>query len=164
MSLPDAETWDERLRHRYALEARVRIAMVGVGVRSPVLVSGMAIRPIRADDHLAILHQSLIGEALNHSSMLVFVADDAMRYVAVSSRACEVLGFTRDELLKLSVLDVAFEVTARAEYEEMIATGSRAGTAKLRTKEGRTVKFMYFATEARVAGLPFYVSCGVVAA
>ena len=124
----------------------------------------MAIRQIRADDHLAILHQSLIGEAVDHSPMLVFVADEAMRYVAVSSRACEVLGYTRDELLALSVLEVAFEPTAQAEYEEMIATGYRAGTAKVLTKDGQAVKFMYFATEARIAGLPFYVSCGVLAA
>jgi PAS domain S-box-containing protein len=124
----------------------------------------MVIRDIRPDGHLAILHQSLIGEAVDHSPMLVFVADEAMRYVAVSSRACEVLGYTRDELLALSVLEVAFEPTAQAEYEEMIATGYRAGTAKLLAKDGQAVKFMYFATEARIAGLPFYVSCGVLAA
>jgi hypothetical protein len=45
----------------------------------------------------------------------------------------------------------------------MIAAGSRAGTARLRTKEGRTIKFMYYATEAWIAGVLFYVSCGVIA-
>ena len=83
------------------------------------------------------------------------------RQCATSRSAVEraqVLGYTRDELLALSVLEVAFEPTAQAEYEEMIATGYRAGTARFLTKDGQAVKFMYFATEARIAGLPFYVS------
>ena len=58
-------------------------------------------------DALAILHQSLIGEAVEHSSMLAFVADEDMKYVAINSRACEVLGYSREELLKLRVVDVA---------------------------------------------------------
>jgi PAS domain S-box-containing protein len=95
--------------------------------------------------------------------MLAFVADEDMRYVAVSRRACEVLGYTRAELLKLSVLDVASEPTAEAEYAEMIATGFRAGTAMLRSKEGPMVEFRYVASEAKIAGLPFYLSFGVVA-
>jgi PAS domain S-box-containing protein len=115
------------------------------------------------DDHLAILHQALIGEAIDHSPMLAFVADEDMRYVAVSRRACEVLGYTRAELLKLTVLDVASEPTAEAEYAEMIATGFRAGTAMLRSKDGRAVEFRYVASEAKIAGLPFYLSFGVVA-
>jgi PAS domain S-box-containing protein len=115
------------------------------------------------DDHLAILHQALIGEAIDHSPMLAFVADENMRYVAVSARACDVLGYTRAELLKLSVLDVASEPTAQAEYAEMISTGFRAGTSMLRTKDGRPVEFRYVASEAEIAGLPFYLSFGVVA-
>jgi hypothetical protein len=46
----------------------------------------------------------------------------------------------------------------------MIQTGFRAGTALLRTKDGRTLEFRYFATEATVAGLPYYLSFGVIAA
>ena len=118
MSTPTLAAYYRRNRFRARQRRR--------GCSDRAMSSGETRLSARADDHLATLHQSLIGEALEHSSMLVFVADEAMRYVAVSSRACEVLGFTRDELLKLSVLDVAFEATARAEYEEMIAAGSRA--------------------------------------
>jgi PAS domain S-box-containing protein len=114
------------------------------------------------DDHLAILHQALIGEAVDHSPMLVFVADEDMRYVAVSRRACEVLGYTRAELLKLTVLDVASEPTAQAEYAEMVASGFRSGTAMLRTKDGGSLEFRYVASEAEIAGLPFFLSFGVV--
>jgi PAS domain S-box-containing protein len=115
-----------------------------------------------SDDHLAILHQALIGEAVDHSPLLAFVADDNMHYVAVSKRACDVLGYTREELLKLRVTDVASESTAQAEYAELIATGFRTGTATLRTKDGRSLEFAYFASQATIAGLPFYVSFGAV--
>jgi PAS domain S-box-containing protein len=116
----------------------------------------------RPEDALAIVHQTLIGEAIDCSPMLAFVADDNMRYVAVSSAVCDVLGYTRNELLKLRVPDVAFESTASAEFAEMVETGSRAGTAKLRTKDGQTVEFTYHAFETRITGLTFYLSFGVV--
>jgi PAS domain S-box-containing protein len=115
-----------------------------------------------SDDHLAILHQALIGEAVDHSPLLAFVADENMHYVAVSKRACDVLGYTREELLKLRVTDVASESTAQAEYAELIATGFRTGTSTLRTKDGRSLAFAYFASQATIAGLPFYVSFGAV--
>jgi PAS domain S-box-containing protein len=117
-------------------------------------------RPI--DDHLAILHQALIGEAVDHSPLLAFVADENMRYVAVSKRVCDVLGYTREELLKLRVTDVASESTASAEYAELVAAGFRSGTATLRTKGGRSLNFAYVASEATIAGLPFYISFGAV--
>ena len=116
-----------------------------------------------ADDHLALLHQALIGEAVDHSPLLAFVADEDMRYVAVSKRACDVLGYTREELLKLKVTDIASESTAPADYAELIAHGFRSGTATLRTKHGESLEFAYVASEARIAGLPFYISFGAVA-
>jgi PAS domain S-box-containing protein len=119
-------------------------------------------RPV--DDHLAILHQALIGEAVDHSPLLAFVADEDMRYVAVSRSACDALGYTRDELLKLRVTDVASESTAGAEYAELVAQGFRTGKATLRTKGGESLEFTYFASEAKIAGLPFYISFGAVSA
>jgi PAS domain S-box-containing protein len=115
------------------------------------------------DDHLAILHQALIGEAVDHSPLLSFVADEDMRYVAVSKRACDILGYTREELLKLRVTDVASESTAQSDYADLVARGFRAGTATLRTKDGESLEFTYFASEAKIAGLPFYISFGAVA-
>jgi len=114
------------------------------------------------DDALAILHQTLLGEAVDHSPMLAFVADEGMRYVAVNRRACDVLGYTREELLQLRVPDVASAPSARDEFAEMLAAGFRSGTATLRTKNGESLEFRYFASEALIAGLPFYLSFGVV--
>jgi PAS domain S-box-containing protein len=114
------------------------------------------------EDALAVVHQTLVGEAIDNSPMLALVADEAMRYVAVNSRACEVLGYTRGELLQLRVPDVAFQPTASAEFAEMVQTGFRAGAAMLRAKNGQEIAFEYFASEAQIAGVPFYLCVGVV--
>lgn len=114
------------------------------------------------EDALALVHRTLLGEVLESSSILVFVADEEMRYVAVSDGVCRVLGYSREEILKLRVSDVAYEPTAPAEYAEMVDTGERSGTAQLRTKSGETVAFQYFATETKVGVLAFFVAVGMV--
>jgi PAS domain S-box-containing protein len=116
-----------------------------------------------AGDALAIVHQTLLGESLERSNLLAFVADEDMRYVAVNRRVCEVLGYTRDELLQLRVSDVAVEASAPSEYTEMVDAGFRAGTTMLRAKNGDAIELSYFASETLIAGLRFYLSVGVVA-
>lgn len=111
---------------------------------------------------LALIHQTLLGEALEHSPMLAFVADEDMRYVAVNSRVCERLGYTRQEILGLQVSDIADDSSAPEEFAQMVATGHRSGTAMLRAKTGERVPFSYFAAETRVAGVVFYFAFGVV--
>jgi PAS domain S-box-containing protein len=94
---------------------------------------------------------------------LVFVADEEMRYIAVNERACEVLGYGREELLQLHVTDVAQEAQSGSEYDEMLARGFRHGTAVLTRKDGSTVELAYQARETVAAGLKLYVSVGFVA-
>ena len=53
------------------------------------------------------MQQGLLYEAWDQAPALVFVADENMRYIAVNRTACETLGYTRDELLGLSVTDIA---------------------------------------------------------
>jgi PAS domain S-box-containing protein len=110
-----------------------------------------------------LIQTSLLGEAVDTSPALVFVADEQMRYIAVNQTACDVLGYTRDELLKLTVADVARDSGAPAEYDEMLARGRRDGVAVLTTKDGRTLDFHYGASRTRVAKLEMFVSVGFVA-
>ena len=109
-----------------------------------------------------IIQTSLLGEAVDGGPALVFVADEEMRYIAVNQRACDVLGYTRDELLALRVSDVARAAEAPTEYDEMLARGSRNGTSMLTRKDGTTVEFDYRASTARVARLELFVSVGFV--
>jgi PAS domain S-box-containing protein len=111
-----------------------------------------------------MLQQALLGQAVDTADVLVFVADEKMRYIAVNQHACEVLGYTREELLALTVTDVSAEVEAPALYRQMISDRSQRGVSSIRCKDGTLLEFHYTATETRVSGLPYYVSIGTVAA
>jgi PAS domain S-box-containing protein len=110
----------------------------------------------------ALIQTALVGEAVDAGPALVFVADDEMTYVAVNRCACDTLGYTREELLRLRVTDVARERTSPAEYDEMLARGSRDGVSVLTTKDGRELTFEYRATQTKVAGLRLFVAIGFV--
>jgi PAS domain S-box-containing protein len=112
----------------------------------------------------ALIQTALVGEAVDGGPALVFVADEDMRYVAVNRCACDTLGYTREELLQLKVTDVARESTSPAEYDEMLARGSRAGVSILTAKDGRELTFEYRARRTKVSGLELFVAVGFVAA
>jgi PAS domain S-box-containing protein len=110
-----------------------------------------------------LIQTALLGEALEAGPALVFVADDEMRYIAVNQFACEALGYTRDELLDLTVPEVARQPEATRQYDELLVRGFRHGTAVLTRKDGSTVDFVYQAGKTTVAGLSFFVSIGFLA-
>lgn len=107
-----------------------------------------------------LVQMSLIGESVDGGPALVFVADENMRYAAVNAYACELLGYTREELLALSVPDVVRDPGAPDEYAEMLARGERTGTSTLRRKDGSELEFVYRASKTTLAGLPYYVAVG----
>jgi PAS domain S-box-containing protein len=123
-------------------------------------VSDSRVNPV--DDALALVHRTLLGEAIDQSSLLAFVADEGMRYAAVNATACEALGYSQSELQRLSVSDVVKELSAPADYADLVAKGQRSGTAELRTKDGRSLRFAYHSSETAVSGVQFYVSVGVI--
>jgi PAS domain S-box-containing protein len=100
---------------------------------------------------------SLLGEAVDHGPTAVFVADETGRYIAVNRAACELVGYTREELLTLSVYDLA-ENGGR--WSEVVASGTISGTTDLIRKDGATVPFSYVAGRTTVAGMPVFVSVG----
>jgi PAS domain S-box-containing protein len=102
----------------------------------------------------------LLGEAVDGAPVLVFVADAEMRYIAVNDHACEVLQYTREELLSLVVTDVATAPTARADYARMRESGWLPGMAELRRKDGSTLLMHYRAGETAIDGKTAYVSVG----
>jgi PAS domain S-box-containing protein len=106
------------------------------------------------------IQATLLGDAVEGAPVAVFVADENRRYIAVNAYACEMLGYSREELLALRVTEVAVHDTADAEYEEMVREGTRTGTAELRRKDGTTVSFRYRAGSTRVAAMLVYVSVG----
>jgi PAS domain S-box-containing protein len=108
-----------------------------------------------------LIQAPLLGEAIENGPAAVFVADEDGYYVAVNRAACDLLGYTREELLALTTLDVARYGAAPVEWAAMRKAGTRAGTATLTRKDGSTVEFTYVAGATQVAGMAVYVSIGV---
>jgi len=64
--------------------------------------------------------------------------DAARRYVAVNDAACELLGYTRQELLTKTIDDVSFPSAAHVHpmYARFVEEGSMRGIFALRRKSG----------------------------
>ena len=100
----------------------------------------------------------LLGEAVEHAPVAILVADDEMRYVAANVTACELLGYTREELLGLRITDVAAYPEAEGEFEAMIATGHLVGRTVVTLKDGSRRSLRHRSSEVRIAGLEYYVA------
>ena len=109
-----------------------------------------------------LLQAGLLGEAVDAGPALVFVADEQMRYVAVNRRACDALGYAREELLRLRVDDVAVGEESHELYQDLLLSRSQAGETLLKRKDGSTVAFSYRACETMAGGLTSYIAIGFV--
>jgi PAS domain S-box-containing protein len=105
-----------------------------------------------------LVQAALLGEAVDQGPTAVFVADEEGRYVAVNRAACALLGYSREELLALSVADVAEN---RGRWEELQERGTISGTTQLLRKDGTRAAFSWTAGRTVVAGMPVYVSVGI---
>jgi len=104
-----------------------------------------------------LVQKSLVGEAIEHGPMAVFVADEDGRYLAVNAYACELLGYERDELLGLRVTDVAVNEGASDDYGEVLRSGTHAGLTILRCKNGSELTMNFRASKTRVSGMELFV-------
>ena len=112
------------------------------------------------DVSLPLVQASLIGEAIDLGPVLAFVADEDMRYVAVNQYACDILGYTRSELLALTITDLAPAPGTTERFKEFLARQSVEGESTLRRKDGSDVRVRFFAKETTAAGLTLYVWVG----
>jgi PAS domain S-box-containing protein len=105
-----------------------------------------------------LVQASLLGEAIDPGPVAILVADEEGRYVAANQFACDLLGYTREELLRLNVEDVARN--GKRDYREMLERSRWQGIATVTRKDGTAVEMRFSARETRVAGMPVYVSVG----
>jgi len=104
-----------------------------------------------------LVQKSLVGEALEHGPVAVFVADEEGRYLAENAYACELLGYTRDELLGLRLGDVAVNAGAQEDFDEMQRGGTHAGLTVLRHQDGSELPMRFRASQTTVGGMPLYI-------
>jgi PAS domain S-box-containing protein len=118
----------------------------------------MPYTPSAETDVRALIHSALVGEALEHGPIAVFVFDDEGRYLSVNRFACELLGYERDELLRHCVGDLSALPPALAieSYVEAVKTGTESLTA-VRHADGSILQLRFRASATRVAGMLLFV-------
>jgi len=100
-----------------------------------------------------LIQTSLLGEAIEHAPVAVFVADEYGVFVAVNQWACTMLGYERGELLAMSVGEISHgEPSGDREPDVKHVTLTR--------KDGTTVAYSYATGETTVAGMSVYVHVG----
>ena len=105
----------------------------------------------------ALVQKSLVGEALEHGPVAVFVVDDDGRYLAVNAYACELLGYTRTELVGLHLSDVSADPEAGANLRELRRADSRTGVTRLRRSDGTELDVHFRASQTTVGGMLVYI-------
>jgi PAS domain S-box-containing protein len=105
-----------------------------------------------------LIQESLIGEAIDHGPVAVFVAGDDMQYLAVNEYAAKLLGYTREELLELRIPDVARSQGVSERFEEVVAHRRHHGEETLTRKDGTEITVKYLTKETTVAGLSVFVA------
>lgn len=105
-----------------------------------------------------LIQATLLGEAVDNGPLALFVADETGRYVAVNLMACDLLGYTRTELLELNVRDIAPGAPVDDQFAELAGAGKLSGTTVLRHRDGSDVTIEWHAARTTVAGMEFFVS------
>jgi PAS domain S-box-containing protein len=90
-----------------------------------------------------------ILSGLAAAPVAVLIANDGARYVEVNAAATVLTGYTRSELLRMSVWDLTPQPERSAgmtAWEGFLRTGEQSGAYPLRRKDGTIVHAAYFAT------------------
>lgn len=91
----------------------------------------------------ALVQLSLLGEAVDHGPVAVFVFDDVGQHVAVNEYACELLGYNREQLLSRPAV---------------LPSDRAQGILTVRRSDGTDLSLRFRAHETKVAGMTFSVA------
>jgi PAS domain S-box-containing protein len=104
---------------------------------------------VRSRAELIVSHLAKIKAA-------VLIANDHGRYVHANTAAARLTGYTRSELVELSVWDltpVDSERRGRRLWHDFVSQGRQAGTYSLRRKDGRIVDARFVAVANVLPGV-----------
>ena len=76
---------------------------------------------------------------VENSPLGIFVVDEKGKYVDVNPGACELLGYTQDELIKLSIPDISISKEDRETFQRLKKDGIISYEGELKRKEGSVV-------------------------
>jgi PAS domain S-box-containing protein len=102
-----------------------------------------------------LIQIALLGEAMQHVPVAVFVFDADGKYVAVNAHACKVLGYEREELLSHRIGDLAVDRHGAIHEYIAVAEGrAEEGTTRVRRSDGSEVRL--HGAPTTIGGITFY--------
>jgi PAS domain S-box-containing protein len=105
-----------------------------------------------------LVQETLLGEALEHAPVGAIVLDERGEYLAANRLACDLTGYSREELLEGGAKALAFDQERLPSAMAEMARGDlRGGTGKMKRKDGTALACEYRVGATRSGGLPFYV-------
>ena len=112
-----------------------------------------------AEDIGAMVHQTLLGDALDCARVAVAVFSDDGWYIACNEAFCKLTGYSRDEVTKMRVgVDLAVEEKSNTKlFREIVGQKRTIGSGGLKRKDGTATTVNFWAIETRVANLPYYL-------
>ncbi len=101
---------------------------------------------VRAADQLE-KSRARLESLFDHALDAIVMADDTGRYIAVNPAFCELTGYSRDELLGMTAVDLAAPDRQPADvtrqFDEFVHAGTESGTFTLRHSDGHVVETEY---------------------
>ncbi len=105
-----------------------------------------------------LVQETLLGKALEHAPVGAIVLDEQGRYLAANRLACELSGYSREELLDGGARALAFDPESLPNTMARMASGDlQGGSAEMKRKDGSGITCEYRVGATRSGGLPFYV-------
>jgi PAS domain S-box-containing protein len=108
----------------------------------------------------SMVHQTLLGDAWENARVAAAVFNDDGRYIACNTAFCNLSGYTRDEVAAMRVgVDLAPEgSTVNLDLFKGITEGTlRAGSGRLKRKDGAVLDVDVLACATSVGSLPYYI-------
>lgn len=111
------------------------------------------------EDVSSLVHQTLLGDALEHAAVAVAVFSDDGRYLACNRSFCALSGYTREEITSMRVgVDLAADPDRNTKvFRDIVARRNVVSAGGLRRKDGTVLEVSVWAIPATAAGLPYYV-------
>ena len=110
-----------------------------------------------SDDAARLAQLVLLGEAADcFEDVAIFVWDDDRNYVAANEAAAELVGRSREEILRMKVGDMSPE-RAAPHFEQVLRGRLHHGSSEIRRADG-VVEIEWLTGRTRVAGLPYMLS------
>jgi PAS domain S-box-containing protein len=105
-----------------------------------------------------LLQITLLGDAVEHAPVGVFVFDDRGEYVAVNIYGCDLLGRERGEILGARIGDFAADSReAIRSYRAAVESEAGEGTTHVRRGDGSTRELRFRAGETTIGRMTFYI-------